>query len=80
MARHQLVGSEYADRRADCEAAARELGLDVAPRRATSISLADLSSDELRRRTHHVVSEIQRVRDVVAHCSMPDTPKTSAVT
>ena len=32
-----------------------------------SIRLANLSQDVLRRRAHHVISEIQRVRDVVAH-------------
>jgi len=66
MARHQLVGSEYADRRADCEAAAAELGLESL-RDARVDQVGNLSQDVLRRRAHHVISEIQRVRDVVAH-------------
>jgi galactokinase len=64
LARHALVGSEYADRRADCEAAATALGLDSL-RDAGVAQLADLDSERLQRRAHHVVSEIQRVKDVV---------------
>lgn len=62
---HQLTTSEYGDRRRDCEAAAAELAVG-ALRDATMKEVATLSSDRLRRRARHVVSEIQRVADVVA--------------
>lgn len=63
-ARHELVDSEYANRRADCEAAAAELGLDSL-REARLEQISELSSERLRRRTHHVISEITRVQEVV---------------
>lgn len=63
QARHELVISEYGERRKDCEAAAAELGLPSL-RDATPGQAAGLSSGRLRRRAHHVVSEIARVRDV----------------
>jgi galactokinase len=64
-ARHELVGSEYADRREDCERAAQILGLDSL-RDASVDRIAELADERLQRRTHHVITEIQRVRDVVA--------------
>ncbi len=66
LAEHSLQGSEYGDRRRDCERAAAELGLD-ALRDATMEQVACLGDARLRRRAHHVVTEIQRVRDVAAH-------------
>jgi galactokinase len=65
QARHELVDSEYGDRRADCQAAADELGI-AALRDATLDQVLTLTDERLRRRAHHVVSEIARVRDVVA--------------
>jgi galactokinase len=68
-AEHALVDGQYAERRASCEEAASELGVtslrEVA---ATDLetTLARLSSDLLRRRTRHVVTEIDRVTEVVA--------------
>ncbi len=62
-ARHELVGSEYGDRRSDCEAAARELRLSSL-REATPDDLGRLSDVRLRRRAQHVVTEIERVADV----------------
>jgi galactokinase len=63
-AEHSLVDGQYAERRASCEAAARELG--VSSLREVSAddlddTLAALSSDLLRRRARHVVTEIARV-------------------
>ena len=63
MAEHSLEGSEYADRRRDCERAAVELGVD-ALRDATVEQVERLENSQLRRRAHHVVTEIQRVREV----------------
>lgn len=58
--RHELAGSEYGDRRSDCERAAEELGLLVL-RDATLEQLERLSSDRLRRRARHVITEMERV-------------------
>jgi len=62
-ARHQLVGSEYSDRRNDCDAALAELGLPTW-RDATLDDVLTLTDERLRRRARHVVTETQRVRDV----------------
>ncbi len=64
LAKHTLVGSEYADRRSDCEDAAAQLGMRTL-REATLDQVAGLSDARLRRRAHHVVSEIARVAQVV---------------
>jgi galactokinase len=53
-----LVGSAYADRRAECETAAREIG---PLREATLDSLDRLSDPITRKRARHVVAENQRV-------------------
>jgi galactokinase len=67
-AEHALNDGQYARRRTACERAAAELGLDslrdVDPQDLDEV-LARLSDDELRRRTRHVVTEIQRVCEVV---------------
>ncbi|WP_253691863.1 galactokinase [Cellulosimicrobium protaetiae] len=77
-AEHQLVDGQYAARRATCEDAARTLGLDslreladdVAtrddPAGALDVALEKLPDDVARRRVRHVVTEIGRVRDLVA--------------
>ncbi len=63
-AEHALVDGQYAERRESCERAAAELGVEtlreVDPD-ALDQSLGALSSDLLRRRTRHVVTEIARV-------------------
>ncbi|HEX3004071.1 MAG TPA: galactokinase family protein [Angustibacter sp.] len=67
-AEHSHSGGEYADRRAGCEAAARELGVTTlrevvdAPLDET---LRRLSDDGLKPLVRHVVCEIRRVREVV---------------
>ena len=69
-AHHALADGEYADRRRSCEQAAAELGLaslrelDGVP--DLDAALARLSSDELRRRVRHVVTENERVVHVMA--------------
>lgn len=77
-AEHRLVDGQYAARRATCEDAARTLGLgslreladDVAatgdPAGALAVALEKLPDDVARRRVRHVVTEIGRVRDLVA--------------
>ncbi len=80
-AEHALIGSEYADRRATCEAAAAELGL-AALRDATLQQVRSLTDSTQLRRAQHVVTEIQRVRDVagllVAGCPQDIGPFLSA--
>lgn len=74
-AEHALVDGQYAERRESCERAAAELG--VASLREVGAAglearLAGLSSDRLRRRARHVVSEIARVQETVAALTRED--------
>jgi len=66
---HRLVAGQYAARRRECETATRELGV-AALRDVGSVGLVDtlarLSSDRLRARVRHVVTENARVLDVVS--------------
>ena len=58
----ELAGSAYAERRAQCERAEAIIG----PLRSASVDDVDRIDDEVvRRRARHVVTENQRVRDVV---------------
>ncbi len=66
---HALDDGQYAQRRASCEDAARQLGL----RSLREVAFTDLdealdrlSDDRTRARTRHVVTEIERVRSTVA--------------
>lgn len=59
----RLAASAYAERRAQCEAAAAIVG---PLRDATLADLHTIDDKELRRRARHVVSENQRVRDFAA--------------
>jgi galactokinase len=62
---HALVDGGYAERRADCEKAAADLGLSSL-RQATPAQVDTLEDERVRRRARHVVTEVERVRDVVA--------------
>ena len=63
VAHRTLVGSAYADRVAECAAAAREIG----PLRAATVAAVDGIADPVvRRRARHVVEENQRVLDFAA--------------
>ena len=72
-AEHSLVDGQYAERRESCERAARELGVESLREVAVGDlddALARLSSDLLRKRVRHVVTEIDRVvaaRDALEH-------------
>ena len=57
---HALVDGGYASRRADCEEAARLMGVATL-REATLDAVEALADDRLRRRARHVVTEIARV-------------------
>ena len=65
---HALVDGGYAARRADCEEAVTELGI-ASLREATVADLPRLDDERVRRRVRHVVSEIERVEEVVAAAS-----------
>jgi galactokinase len=64
MADHELVGGEYAERRRQCDQARDLLGL-ASMRDATESDLERIDDPVIRRRAHHVVTEIARVEDVV---------------
>jgi galactokinase len=67
-AEHRLVSGEYRERRESCAAAAAELGVpalrDIQLEDLNS-ALSRLSSDRLKRRVRHVVTECARVLEVV---------------
>lgn len=62
--RHALADGAYADRQRACTRAAAALAVDHLCDASLGAVLA-LPDGELRRRAHHVVTEAQRVRDVV---------------
>ena len=73
-ARHELTDGEYGQRRAECEEAARRLGLSSL-RDLTDLADADSLTDPvLRRRVRHVVTDNQRVLEVVALLRAPGGP------
>ncbi len=59
---HSLNDGGYASRRADCEAAARLLGIGSL-REATEADLGRLDDQRVRRRARHIVTEIARVTE-----------------
>ena len=73
-ARHDLVDGEYGARRAECEEAARRLGIPSL-RDLTDLGDTDRLTDPvLRRRARHVVADNQRVLEVVALLRAPAGP------
>ncbi len=73
-ANHVLSDGEYGQRRAECEEAARRLGV---PSLRSVMDLADverLDDPVLRRRARHVVADDQRVLEVVALLRSLDGP------
>jgi galactokinase len=65
-AKHALTGGEYASRRAECQEAARQLGVPSL-RSVTDVAALDgLDDPVLRRRARHVVTDNQRVQEVAA--------------
>jgi len=75
-ATHQLGDGGYAARRADCEAAAAELGVatlrEVADSETPEDAWARLDDPRLRRRTRHVLTEMARVAEAVAQIEAGD--------
>ena len=68
---HALTDGSYGDRRAECDRAAALLGVPVLSR---ATGWEGLDDPLLARRTRHVLTENQRVRDVVDACSAGDWP------
>jgi galactokinase len=73
-ARHDLVDGEYGQRRAECEEAARRLGIPSLRSLTNPAEVDRLADPVLRRRARHVVADNQRVLDVVALLSTPLAP------
>ena len=70
-AMHDLVDGAYGQRRAECEEAARRLGITSLRSLTTPAEADRLADPVLRRRARHVVADNQRVLDVVALLSAP---------
>ena len=70
-AKHDLVDGEYGQRRAECEEAARRLGISSLRSLTSPADVDQLADPVLRRRARHVVADNQRVLDVVALLSTP---------
>jgi len=64
-AKHELTDGEYGRRRAECEEAARRLGVPSLRYLTDPADLDRLDDPVLRRRARHVVTDNQRVLDVV---------------
>jgi galactokinase len=65
-ARHELADGEYGRRRAECEEAARRLGIRSLRDLTDLAETGSLTDPVLRRRVRHVVTDNQRVLEVVA--------------
>jgi galactokinase len=65
-ASHQLTAGAYAERRAECEQAARLLGVPSLRYLTAVADTSRLTDPVLRRRARHVVTDDQRVLEVVA--------------
>ena len=76
IAHRTLVGSEYGERVAQCQAAEAIIG----PLRLASLQALDAIENEVvRNRAHHVISENQRVRDFSAALSTGDYVSAGAI-
>ena len=65
-AKHELTDGGYGRRRAECEEAARQLGIGSLRDLTDAGDTARLTAPVLRRRARHVVTDNQRVLEVVA--------------
>jgi galactokinase len=74
--KHELSGGEYAERRAQCEEAARNLGVESL-RDVTAVQLEagkSKISETVYRRARHVIGEIGRTVDAVGSVRQSDWP------
>ena len=79
---HELAPGDggYAARRADCEAAAAILGVGALCEVRDPVSaLTTLTDERLRRRTRHVLTEQQRVGELVAALELGDWAESGAL-
>ncbi len=72
-ARHELSAGEYGQRRAECERAARLLGVPSLRYLTDVADVGRLADPVLRRRARHVVTDDQRVLEVVALLRSPES-------
>jgi galactokinase len=63
---HRLVSGEYAARRAECEEAARLLGVPALGLLADADAVAALADPVLRRRARHVITDSARARAIAS--------------
>jgi galactokinase len=71
---HALVSGEYSRRRAECEAATRDLGV-ASLGSVTDIAVADRLADPvLRRRARHVISDCARARAIASALAASPAP------
>jgi galactokinase len=75
---HALVDGGYASRRADCQEAARELGVATL-RAADAARVETLADPRIRRRARHVVTETARVLAAVRAVEAQDWPALGAL-
>ena len=73
-ARHELADGEYGRRRAECEEAARRLGIRSLRDLTDLADTGSLTDPVLRRRVRHVFTDNQRVLEVVALLRAPSGP------
>jgi galactokinase len=71
---HALVNGEYAARRAECEEAARLLGVPALGLVTDPVAVDGLADPLLRRRARHVVTDSIRARAVAAALQDPPAP------
>jgi galactokinase len=71
---HELTGGEYGRRRAECEQAARLLGVPSLRYLTDVADVGRLADPVLRRRARHVVTDDRRVLEVVALLSREADP------
>jgi galactokinase len=75
---HALVSGEYAARRAECEAAARLLGVPALGAVTDLRALDRLDDPLLRRRARHVITDSARAGEIAAVLQGPDGTGTGA--
>jgi galactokinase len=74
---HALVSGEYGQRRAECEQAARLLGVPFLGRITNAAETERLSDPVLRRRARHVISDDARARAIASALGPHAAPETS---
>jgi galactokinase len=71
---HALISGEYGQRRAECEQAARSLGVSFLGRIVSAAEAERLSDTVLRRRARHVISDGARARAIASALRPHTTP------